>query len=136
LLHRDLLSPGGALVIKPIANTDKVRAIEVHGAKSIELDAMLLSETVDLFDADHPGLYDKLRDVLVGFVERDLQCPDILRRSELQAALALKLRGRSTSIERVSLGEVAKRVLREEGERYTIISGNDDVIRAVGARAL
>jgi hypothetical protein len=116
--------------LKPIANTDNVRAIQTHGAKSIQLDAMLFSETVDLFNVERSGPSSRLREVLLSFVEKDLQCPDILRHSELQATLALKLRRRATSVERVSLGEVAKRVLSDDGDSYTIVLGNDDVIRA------
>ena len=129
VLHRGVLPSNVGSVLKRVANTDKVRAIDTHGAKSIYLNAMLFSETVGLFHADGKGLFSQLWSVIGSAVEKTLERPDILKQSDLQAGLALELKGRSTSIQRISLGEVAKRVL-DEGDGYTIVLGNNDVIKS------
>jgi hypothetical protein len=131
VLHRELLPPNIALQLRRIANTNRLRAIDAHGAKSIYLNAMLYSETaIGLFQPEGGGFGSKLTRMLRSLIEEDLQCPDPLKQSELQAALALKLKGRSTRVGRVSLGEVAKRILDDDEDDYAIVVGNDDVIRA------
>jgi len=130
ILHRELLPPNVALQLRRIANTNRIRAIETHGAKSICLNAMLCSETIDLFQTEGILVGSRFVRLLRSCVEEDLQCPDPLKKSDLQAVLALKLKGRSTPVERVSLGEVAKRILDNDEDEYAIVLGNDDVIRA------
>lgn len=123
------LPEGSWFILRKVARTDKIRAVQTEGVREVDLKMGLYNETLQLVDPSRSRWSSEIKNLLRSVVQTEASRSGVLQQADLEVDLALKLRGRIEPVEAQALGRIAQEVIETEEEYYEIVLKNKVRIR-------